>query len=211
MKERKNGWGGPGSKEIKNFGYSWTDGKIAAHGVKIKAIRMAVMTILCMGTMVAPSNAKSAVQASGDISQIIIPVTAYASTFIVEDDEGRKEFYESFALNLGVTYGLKLSIDKKRPDGGSRAFPSGHTSVSFQGATFIQRRYGWKFGIPSYLAATYVGWSRIDSDKHDLSDVLTGAAIGIASSYLFTTPFKGVTVSPLIDDDAVGLTFTVKW
>ena len=170
------------------------------------------MALFLIGMMTVRSEGKSAaVQISGDISQLIIPVAAYTSTYILDDDEGRKEFYESCALSLGVTYCLKLSIDKKRPDGGIQAFPSGHTSIAFQGATFIQRRYGWKFGIPSYLAATYVGWSRIDSKKHDLSDVLTGAAIGFASSYLFTKPFKGVTVAPLIDEDAVGLTVNVAW
>lgn len=179
--------------------------------LKKRLMCCSVISMICLGMMVKNADAKSVVETSGDISQLIIPLSVYASTFIFDDDEGKTEFYESFFLNLGVTYGLKLSVDKTRPDGGSQSFPSGHTSVSFQGATFMYLRYGWKPAIPFYLGAAYVGWSRVDSKRHDTTDVLAGAAIGIASSYLFTKPFKGVTVTPLIKDDAIGLNFSVKW
>lgn len=178
---------------------------------RARGIWMTIMTILCLAATVCPCRARSAVQASGDVSQIIIPLAAYAATLAEDDSEGTTEFCKSFLLNLGVTYGLKWTVDKKRSDGGGQAFPSGHTSTSFQGAAFIQRRYGWKFGLPFYLGAAYVGWSRVYSDRHDAADVLAGAAIGMASSYLFTTPFKKVTVSPMVDDHALGLTVTLPW
>ena len=81
------------------------------------------------------------------------------------------------------------------------AFPSSHTSVSFQGASFIQRRYGWKFGLPAYLLSAYVGWGRTYAKKHDWWDIIGGAAIGTASSYIFTRPFArkhNITFSPVI-------------
>ena len=88
---------------------------------------------------------------------------------------------------------MKRIIRKKRPEGSTayNAFPSGHTSSAFQGASFIQRRYGWKFGLPAYVLAGFVGYSRIEglNDRHDFWDVLGGAAVGIGSTYLFTKPF----------------------
>ena len=135
----------------------------------------------------------------------MIPALAYGTTFYLDDKEGRSQFYKSFFTNLGVTYGLKLSVDKKRPNGGDQSFPSGHTSAAFQGAAFIQRRYGWKYGIPAYIGAAFVGYSRVESDNHYPEDVVAGAAIGVISSFYFTTPYKGITISPFADKGYYGL------
>ena len=89
-----------------------------------------------------------------------------------------------------ITHAIKRLINKQRPNGGNYSFPSGHTSAAFTGAAFIERRYGLKVGIPTYLLASYVGWTRVESNYHDKWDVLGGAIVGIGSAYLFTKPFK---------------------
>jgi membrane-associated phospholipid phosphatase len=157
---------------------------------------------------------KSNTEKAGDIFQILIPATAYGATFYIGDKEGRNQFYKSFFTNLGITYGMKLSVNKSRPEGhGDYSFPSGHTSVAFQGATFIQGRYGWKYGMPAYIGAAFVGWSRVEgeSDKHDTIDVLAGASIGILSGYYFTTLYKKVTVTPIAGNGTYGLIISKKW
>lgn len=149
---------------------------------------------------------------AGDILQILLPATAYTTTFVMDDPEGRKQFYKSFATSVVVAYTLKYAINKDRPeDNGGQAFPSGHTTISFQSAAFIHKRYGLKYGIPAYVAATYVGWSRVDSGKHDWYDVAAGAAVGIVSSYYFTKPYKGFTVTPTADKNALGITISKTW
>ena len=157
----------------------------------------------------------SGYELAGDILQIAIPATAYASTFYMKDSEGRAQFYKSFFTNLGITYTLKYAIDKQRPENhGYQSFPSGHTSAAFQGASFIHKRYGWKYALPAYLGATYVGWSRMEgeSDKHDIIDVIAGAGIGIASSFIFTKPYdNGVQVTPVATSNFWGITFSKKW
>ncbi|MBN8214385.1 MAG: phosphatase PAP2 family protein [Xanthomonadales bacterium] len=162
------------------------------------------------------SNAQgsSNTEKAGDVLQIALPATAYIATFAMDDPEGRKQFYKSFATNIAVTYAIKYAIDKPRPEGnGGQAFPSGHTSTSFQSATFIHRRYGLKYGIPAYAAATYVGWSRVEgeSDKHDFSDVAAGAVVGIISGYYFTTPYNGFTVTPTADSKSIGFVISKEW
>ncbi|MBI2383795.1 MAG: phosphatase PAP2 family protein [Gammaproteobacteria bacterium] len=82
-----------------------------------------------------------------------------------------------------VTYGLKYGVQEQRPNGAGESFPSGHTSISFAGAEFIRKQYGWGWGVPAYLAASYVGWSRVESGNHWTHDVLAGAAIGILSNH----------------------------
>lgn len=137
-------------------------------------------------------NAQSqAIETSGDILLFVLPATAWGSTIIIGDKKGTWQFTKGFLVNQALTLGLKYATDKKRPfNNGGRDFPSGHTSTTFQSASFIQRRYGWKYGIPAYALAAYTGYSRINAQKHDGWDVLAGAVVGIGSSYLFTTPYQ---------------------
>jgi len=90
------------------------------------------------------------------------------------------------ALSVISTHTLKRLIGKERPNGGRYGFPSGHTSAAFTGAAFLQKRYGWRVGTPSYLAASFVGWSRVCANKHDYWDVLEGTILGVSCSYVFT-------------------------
>ena len=86
---------------------------------------------------------------------------------------------------LGVTYGLKYAVDAERPNGKTGSFPSAHTSVTFTGAEFIRKQYGWAWGAPAYAAASYVGWSRVQTQHHWWRDVAAGAAIGLLSNHDF--------------------------
>lgn len=80
--------------------------------------------------------------------------------------------------------------------------------MSFASAEFIRKRYGWEFGVPAYALATFVGYSRVESDQHYTHDVIAGAAIGILSSYIFTKPYNGWNVELEGDLKSVGVRFT---
>jgi len=80
-----------------------------------------------------------------------------------------------------LTMAMQYSIRRERPDHGSGySFPSGHTSVTFASATVLQQ-FGWKAAVPAYAVASYVAASRIRANRHYLSDVVFGAAVGIVS------------------------------
>ena len=90
---------------------------------------------------------------------------------------------------VALTYALKYGVGRERPDGSDkRSFPSGHSSVAFATATMYQMWYGWKAGIPAYAFAAVTAFQRLDDNRHWLSDVIMGAAIGIAVPYMF---YKG--------------------
>lgn len=138
----------------------------------------------------AQKRGSEGVRITGGIAAVAIPAASLATTLILKDYPGTKQLVLGGAVSFAATNLLKLAVDKERPDGSNRnSFPSLHTSVAFQGAAFLQRRYGWKFGIPAYALAAYAGWSRIYSRKHDFWDVAVGAVIGVGSSYIFTRPF----------------------
>ncbi|WP_075344277.1 phosphatase PAP2 family protein [Tenacibaculum agarivorans] len=130
-------------------------------------------------------------ETTGDVLVGLLPALSLTSTFIWKDGQkGTLQFSKSLVSTIAITWGMKLLIDKERPNGESlNSFPSGHTSISFASAAFIQKRYGWKYGAPAYVLAGYVGFSRIQANKHDGWDVLAGAIIGTGMSYIFTKPF----------------------
>jgi membrane-associated phospholipid phosphatase len=155
--------------------------------------------------------ASDGIERAGDILQIVLPAGAAALTIAEHDPKGLGQLAESGALTLGVTYGLKYAIAAKRPDGGSHSFPSGHTSISFCASEFIRERYGWGYAIPAYLASSFVGYSRVESKRHYTRDVIAGAAIGIGSSALFTTPSKGWKLQAEAGTSYYGIGLTCRW
>jgi len=74
---------------------------------------------------------------------------------------------------------LKFATRRERPDGSNRqSFPSGHAAVTFATATVIERHLGWRRSILGYAIASYVASSRLHDNRHFLSDVIFGAAVG---------------------------------
>ncbi len=157
-----------------------------------------------------PAWSKSSLEKSGDIIHLLLPATAFGATLVIEDDyQGSWQLIKSGVVSRLTVEGLKFAVDKDRPDNsGDDSFPSGHTADSFAAATFIQQRYGWQWAIPAYLGATFVGYSRVESDKHYIEDVLAGAAIGIISGLYFTEPYSGVTITPIAKSGHYGLSFS---
>jgi membrane-associated phospholipid phosphatase len=82
---------------------------------------------------------------------------------------------------LSWTYALKYAVDRTRPNGDPRSFPSGHASATFATAMVLQQHYGWKVGTPVFIAASMTGASRITVNKHWASDVVFGAFVGMAA------------------------------
>lgn len=168
-----------------------------------------ILTLACLFLF---SSSTARAEDNGSLMRTLIPAVAYGTTFYLHDKDGRVQFYKSFFTNLGATYALKAMISKERPNGeGDDSFPSGHTSVAFQGAAFIHKRYGFKYAAAAYVGATYVGWRRVATDNHYTVDVVAGAAIGIASSFIFTKPYKGFEVAPLAYNGAYGLVISKRW
>jgi membrane-associated phospholipid phosphatase len=90
------------------------------------------------------------------------------------------DWFEAFLLTGAYTAVLKTAVGRERPNGQDhRSFPSGHSSNAFALAAVAQRHYGWKAGIPAYVAASAVAASRLRYNKHYLSDVVAGAALGL--------------------------------
>ena len=95
----------------------------------------------------------------------------------------------SYGLMAILVNGIKYTAKEMRPDGSSaNAWPSGHTATSFVGATLLHKEYGltrspW-FSVAGYGVATATGVMRVLNNRHWVSDVMSGAGIGILSTEL---------------------------
>lgn len=94
---------------------------------------------------------------------------------------------KGLVLDALVVASLKSAVGRTRPDGSdTRSFPSGHTSGAFTVSTILARRHGLAVGIPAFGLATFTAVARMEDNRHYLSDVVAGAAIGIAIGQLVT-------------------------
>jgi hypothetical protein len=74
---------------------------------------------------------------------------------------------------------IKFATQRLRPDASNHlSFPSGHSAVTFATATVIERHLGWRKSLLGYTIASYVAASRLHDNRHYLSDVIFGAAVG---------------------------------
>ena len=95
----------------------------------------------------------------------------------------------SYAIMAGLVNGIKYTAKEMRPDGSTaNSWPSGHTATSFVGATLLHKEYGltrspW-WSVAGYGVATATGVMRVLNNRHWISDVMSGAGIGIMSTEL---------------------------
>ena len=75
---------------------------------------------------------------------------------------------------------IKHASRRYRPDGSNRlSFPSGHTANAFAIAGVLNSHFGPRVGIPFYAWSVLVAGARMEGNRHYLSDVIAGSAIGI--------------------------------
>ncbi len=95
----------------------------------------------------------------------------------------------SYGLMAGLVNGIKYSAKEMRPDGSTaNSWPSGHTATAFVGATLLHKEYGltrspW-YSVAGYGVATATGVMRVLNNRHWISDIMSGAGIGIMSGEL---------------------------
>lgn len=119
-----------------------------------------------------------------------------------------------------MTVGLKEVVGRHRPSNPTNAFqftpisghdswPSGHTTMAFALAAGVSDEvHSLPVTIGLYSAATMTAWSRVNDDRHWLSDVLTGALIGVTGAKLMNGHWRVLGIHGprfLLEPGAVGV------
>jgi len=104
--------------------------------------------------------------------------------------------YPALALAGALAVASKFALGRLRPNqvaepydlkpfSGADAFPSGHTTMAFALATSLadELRRPW-VTVGLMTAAAGTGWSRVNDNKHWLSDVVASAALGVTAAQL---------------------------
>jgi membrane-associated phospholipid phosphatase len=150
------------------------------------------------------------VETSGRVLMFALPVAGAGYSYYKGDTQGLLQLGASVATAYGASFLLKQVVKEERPDhSGWDSFPSDSTAIAFSSASSIQRRYGWDYGLPAYAIAAYVGYSRVEADKHHWGDVAAGAAIGIVSGLFWTSRYQ----EPLmhVTADTKGAAINLHW
>lgn len=161
---------------------------------------------LCAATAIAENRTNVLVT---DILTGVVPLTGLGVAYFTDDTEGQKQWLRNLCVNQVLTSGLRLAFNEtslgERPNGSEYGFPSGHVSAVMAGATFLDKRYGWKWGVPAYLASAGVAYVRVDENQHRWQDVIASAALAYGVAMLTVTPENATYLAPIIGPGFLGL------
>jgi membrane-associated phospholipid phosphatase len=128
--------------------------------------------------------------------------------------DGKPEFFrsaESLAATLVLTEGLKRATRVKRPDANSHdSFPSGHASAAFAIAT-MESAFHPKEAPLWYAGAAWIADSRLILNRHRISDVLAGAALGYLTARAELSTRHGWIIAPVISRDQAGVLLATRF
>ncbi len=172
--------------------------------------------ILCPGIIALCSTASAIPAKAGGFSQfvsdegtILYVGTGVALPLLLDGKNGKQHSLralDSLGTSLILCEGLKQITQVKRPDSSSRdSFPSCHATAAFAIAA-MESRYHPDYAPLWYAGATLIGYSRVDLNRHRVSEVLAGAALGYLTSRLELSQKHGLILFPLITNDSKGST-----
>lgn len=144
----------------------------------------------------------------------LINAAAIGTVALKQDKVGALQYVETMLSSALIQVVGKEVTHRQRPNGSDhKSLPSGHASSSFAPAAFLYYRYGAEYGVPAFIAATFVSYTRVEARKHYVTDVLAGAAVGILSAKYFTTKFgeNVVQIVPTVGVHEVGLSVAAQF
>lgn len=154
-------------------------------------MRRGIAGLLAAGALAGPVQADSldGWRTAGRVGEAGLVATVLGKTIAEEDGAGARQFAFGMGTTVASTEALKRLVGSERPNGrDDRSFPSGHTSISFAAAGHLHARYGWEWGAPAIIVASFVGLSRVEAREHRWEDVIAGALLGTAAAHVFASP-----------------------
>ncbi|WP_234414049.1 phosphatase PAP2 family protein [Ideonella sp. A 288] len=175
--------------------------------------RAAPMLMASALLVAAPAQAQSQ-RSAGNFLATAIPLGTLATELYRGDRDGARQFAATFMAATASTEVLKRVTDVQRPDESNNlSFPSGHAARAFSSAAYVRHRHGLEAAAPLYLAALYVGHTRVSARRHRWADIAGAAVVSeIAAAYLVRrAPDAPVSMLAVLDRGYVGVHVTLNW
>ncbi|MGN6517132.1 MAG: phosphatase PAP2 family protein [Rhizomicrobium sp.] len=155
-------------------------------------IRRLALIAAALALLPQAANANSdGIEKAGTAIAIALPVLAGGVSFLKSDWNGLAQMTVVTGATVGTAYGLKYIVHEQRPDhSDDKSFPSDTAALAFAPANFLWQRYGWQYGLPAYLAASFVGYSRVEAKQHHWWDVVASAGLAFGYNELITTRYR---------------------
>ena len=168
---------------------------------------LAVLAALVAAAGMEPAAAGDDFEQVGDVLRWALPAAAAGCAW---QQDRLASYAVGFGTAVAVTEGLKRGLGdagiNERPNGESEGFPSGHAVTAFSGAGDLMLHCApgnpW-VAATAGGAAVLVAASRLDSDEHDLLQVVAGAALGFFST--------GIQVTRAPGGSGYGLTYELRF
>src|SRR5471032_1355590 len=159
---------------------AWASRRLDPEGLapsSASMIRRAILAVVLLGAAGAAPAQASGIESAGTDIAIALPIFAAGVAYGHDQDwTGVAQLGVVTLTTVGTAYGLNHLTHETRPDGSDdHSLPSDTAALAFAPAQFLWDRYGWQVGLPAYAAATFVGWSRVDANKHHWYDVAASA------------------------------------
>lgn len=143
-------------------------------------------------------------------------IATLVMTLIQSDYGGFVKDVDGIVLTQVATEILKSSTHKSRPkpnENSHKSFPSGHASGAGQIAMFLTLERGWEYGVPAWIGAGFVAYSRVKAKKHYSEDVLAGLALGAGVQYWISRKNGGVLSQfiPYFSGDEAGVRYAKRF
>jgi membrane-associated phospholipid phosphatase len=153
---------------------------------------------------------------AGTAVAIALPLAATGISLLHDRDwDGLGELVVSTGLTVGTSLILKRLVHERRPDGSDfQSFPSDTAALADSSADYLWTRYGWKYGLPAYLAASFVDYTRTNAKKHHWYDVAASGAIAFAFNYAIVTRYhrsNRYALTAEAEPDGMYLRFAMKF
>ncbi len=135
-----------------------------------------------------PSMRKAA-----NIVTIALPITAIGVSLLHHRDwKGIGEFAVSAGLTVGSALIIRQIVRNQRPDhlGDFHSLTPPDLALADASSDYMWSRYGWRYGVPAYLASAFVSYALTDAKKNHWYDTLATGALAFGFNYAIVDRYR---------------------
>ena len=146
--------------------------------------------VLACAVLLLPAVASAAtpdpnMRKAANIVTIALPVAAIGVSLLHHNDwKGIGEFAFSAGLTVGSAFLIRQIVHNRRPDHTDfQSLTPPDLALADASSDYLWSRYGWRYGVPAYLASAFVSYALTDAKKNHWYDTAAAGALAFGFDY----------------------------